>query len=74
MRPVRLSAKLRPVGEDAFEEEDFGPVAFVPLVGAEGWPEKGEPRPPKIDAQETGFAAGLLIPEQRARSVQTGLS
>jgi len=24
-------------GEDEFEEEDFGPVRFVPLIGAEGW-------------------------------------
>ena len=66
--------RVRRMGEDAFEEEDFGPVAFVPLIGAEGWPEKGEPRPPKIDAQETGFAAGLLVPERRAKSIQTGVS
>jgi hypothetical protein len=58
MRPVRLSAKLRPVGEDAFEEEDFGPVAFVPLVGAEGWPEKGEPRPPKSMPRRPGLPLG----------------
>jgi protein-L-isoaspartate(D-aspartate) O-methyltransferase len=66
--------RVRRMGEDAFEEEDFGPVAFVPLIGAEGWSEKGEPRPPEIDAQETGFAAGLLVPERRARSIQTGVS
>ena len=26
---------------DAFEEEDLGGVAFVPLIGTEGWPDRG---------------------------------
>jgi len=25
--------------DDTFEEEDLGGVAFVPLIGAEGWPD-----------------------------------
>ena len=29
--------RLRRTGEDTFDEEEFGEVAFVPLVGAEGW-------------------------------------
>ena len=26
------------VNDSEFEEEDFGPVRFVPLIGEEGWP------------------------------------
>jgi len=29
-------------GDDAWHEDDLGGVMFVPLVGAEGWPEHGE--------------------------------
>lgn len=29
--------RIRRSGEDAFDEEDLGPVRFVPLVGREGW-------------------------------------
>ncbi|WP_144766936.1 protein-L-isoaspartate(D-aspartate) O-methyltransferase [Methylobacterium dankookense] len=28
-------------GADLYAEEDRGPVSFVPLIGAEGWPEEG---------------------------------
>ena len=37
---------VRRVDEDIFEEEDHGAVAFVPLIGAEGWvePEEDEAR------------------------------
>ncbi len=28
-------------GEDDFEEQDLGPVRFVPLIGAQGWSESG---------------------------------
>ncbi|HWN39649.1 MAG TPA: protein-L-isoaspartate(D-aspartate) O-methyltransferase, partial [Gammaproteobacteria bacterium] len=43
-------------GEDEFEEEDFGPVRFVPLIGAEGW------------SAEHGTPAGLRVREpSRAR-------
>ena len=31
--------RVRRTGEDKFEEEDHGAVAFVPLIGAEGWVE-----------------------------------
>lgn len=31
--------KLTRTATHAFREEDLGPVAFVPLVGAQGWPE-----------------------------------
>ena len=32
----RLMVRRRP-GEDSFEDEDLGSVAFVPLIGAYGW-------------------------------------
>jgi protein-L-isoaspartate(D-aspartate) O-methyltransferase len=35
-RDQRL-ARLTRHGEEEFEEEDIGPVAFVPLIGAYGW-------------------------------------
>ena len=31
--------RLTRLGEDNFRRRNYGPVAFVPLVGAEGWPE-----------------------------------
>jgi protein-L-isoaspartate(D-aspartate) O-methyltransferase len=40
-------------GEAAYEREELGEVAFVPLIGAEGWPEgDGRRRPaarPEVD-------------------------
>jgi protein-L-isoaspartate(D-aspartate) O-methyltransferase len=32
--------RLTRTGPDSWSEEDLGPVAFVPLVGDHGWPEK----------------------------------
>ncbi len=58
---------------DTFEEEDFGPVTFVPLIGAEGWQEPTAKQVP-VDAKELGFAAGLLVPPKRAKSIQTTVS
>jgi protein-L-isoaspartate(D-aspartate) O-methyltransferase len=31
--------RVRRTGASRFEEEDLGPVVFVPLIGAEGWPD-----------------------------------
>lgn len=31
--------RMERTGEDAFQEENLGGVAFVPLIGAGGWPE-----------------------------------
>jgi protein-L-isoaspartate(D-aspartate) O-methyltransferase len=33
--------KITRTEQDAFEEEDLGPVMFVPLIGREGWAENG---------------------------------
>ena len=66
---------VRRIGEDKFEEEDHGAVTFVPLIGAEGWIEpEAARRETAIDAESSGFAHGLLVPEQRAKSIRTSLS
>ncbi len=66
---------VRRTGEDSFEQEDHGAVTFVPLIGEEGWaaPETAKAET-AIDAATSGFANGLLIPSQRAKTARTGLS
>jgi protein-L-isoaspartate(D-aspartate) O-methyltransferase len=66
---------VRRVDEDNFEEEDHGAVAFVPLIGAEGWvdPDKAK-RETAIDARSSGFADGLLLPAHRAKAIRGKLS
>ena len=66
---------VRRLGDDEFEEEDHGAVAFVPLIGAQGWREQEEvERETAIDAERSGFAHGLLMPAQRARAIRSKLS
>ena len=48
-------------------------MAFVPLIGEEGGPSPSA-RGSAIDAEPSGFAAGLLLPEKRARTIQNRLS
>lgn len=38
---VQNLVKVTRRGEAAFEQQDLGPVRFVPLIGAQGWSEKG---------------------------------
>ncbi|HEY8299437.1 MAG TPA: erythromycin esterase family protein, partial [Methyloceanibacter sp.] len=65
---------VRRVGDDEYEEEDQGAVTFVPLISAEGWAEPVEAkRETAIDAESSGFAAGLLISKQRARAIRSKL-
>jgi protein-L-isoaspartate(D-aspartate) O-methyltransferase len=75
-RDVHQTLRLvRRIGDDDFEEEDHGAVTFVPLIGEQGWREPEEAkRETAIDAESSGFAQGLLIPEQRARAIRTKLS
>jgi len=67
--------RVRRTGEATFEEEDFGAVTFVPLIGEEGWgaPETAK-KETKIDAETSGFANGLLVPARRAKVIRTNLS
>jgi protein-L-isoaspartate(D-aspartate) O-methyltransferase len=64
---------VRRIDEDNFEEEDHGSVAFVPLIGSEGWAEPEKEEEPAVDAEPSGFAHGLLVPERRAKSIRTRL-
>ena len=52
-------------GEDAWEDEDLGGVSFVPLVGEQGWTERGERAPaPDARALPRRIAdAGIALPE-----------
>lgn len=61
-------------GKDSFEEEDFGAVAFVPLIGEQGWAEPERAKEPDVDTKPSGFAAGLLRPEQRALTIHNRVS
>lgn len=54
---VQKLIKVTRVGDDAFEQEDLGPVRFVPLIGTHGWAgedgecaEAGRPLPDLIAA------------------------
>jgi protein-L-isoaspartate(D-aspartate) O-methyltransferase len=57
-----------------FEQENYGAVTFVPLIGAEGWVEAEQAKATKIDAETSGFADGMLVPSQRARVIRTKIS
>ena len=65
---------VRRIDKDEFEQEDYGAVTFVPLIGAEGWVEPEQAKATKIDAETSGFAYGLLVPSQRARVIRSKIS
>jgi erythromycin esterase-like protein/protein-L-isoaspartate O-methyltransferase len=65
---------VRRIDKDEFEQEDYGAVTFVPLIGAEGWVEPEQAKATKIDAETSGFADGLLVPSQRARVIRSKIS
>ena len=65
---------VRRLDEDNFEEEDHGAVSFVPLVGAEGWVEPEARKAAPVDAQRSGFADGVLLPAERAKTIRNKLS
>ena len=56
--------RARRTGENSFEEEDFGAVAFVPLIGEEGWAEPEREGKAKLDSH--GWAANAAHPPRRA--------
>jgi protein-L-isoaspartate(D-aspartate) O-methyltransferase len=68
--------RVRRTGEDSLEEEAFGAVAFVPLIGEQGWaePERERVKETQVDAEPSGFAAGLLLPAKRALTIQNRVS
>lgn len=60
---VQNLIKVRRLGEDDFEQEDLGPVRFVPLIGEHGWRngggKPGKPRPRSLE-ERIGEAAERL--------------
>ena len=66
--------RVRRIGEDRFEKEDFGAVAFVPLIGEEGWAEPEHEGKAKLDAEPSGYATGLLVPAKRALTIHNRVS
>ena len=66
--------RARRTGENSFEEEDFGAVAFVPLIGEEGWAEPEREGKAKLDAEPSGYATGLLVPAKRALTIHNRVS
>jgi protein-L-isoaspartate(D-aspartate) O-methyltransferase len=66
--------RVRRTGEDSFDEEDFGAVAFVPLIGEEGWAEPEREGKAKLDAEPSGYATGLLVPAKRALTIHNRVS
>lgn len=60
----RLQRLIRVVRtRDGFEEEDLGSVRFVPLIGAEGWPEpEAGPRPASRDEAVTALLRESVEP------------
>jgi protein-L-isoaspartate(D-aspartate) O-methyltransferase len=48
-RLVRVTRR----GPEAFDEEDFGPVSFVPLIGAHGWQDTSAPMPESVRRADT---------------------
>ncbi|MDT9598382.1 protein-L-isoaspartate(D-aspartate) O-methyltransferase [Sphingosinicella rhizophila] len=47
---VQKLVKLRRIGPEDYEQEDLGPVRFVPLIGAHGWDghDRGSPTLPDL--------------------------
>jgi protein-L-isoaspartate(D-aspartate) O-methyltransferase len=66
--------RVQRTAEDAFKAEDFGAVAFVPLIGEQGWAEPESAKALRADTEPSGFAAGLLQPQQRARAIRNRMS
>ncbi len=67
--------RVRRTGEDNFEEEDFGAVAFVPLIGAEGWVEPGaRSERPRSTRKPPASPMGCSCRRKRADSSVTNAS
>ena len=49
-------------------------MAFVPLIGEEGWAEPEPEGKAKLDTEPSGFATGLLVPAKRALTIHNRVS
>jgi len=59
--------KVTRTGETDFEEEDFGAVAFVPLIGQQGWAEEGRHA---ATNHVPGQSRGRTLPEMIAEAAE----
>jgi protein-L-isoaspartate(D-aspartate) O-methyltransferase len=57
---VQSLVKVTRTGEDSYRTDDLGPVRFVPLIGAEGWDERGRRAAPLAERLR---AAAEPLPE-----------
>ncbi|CAA9526019.1 MAG: Protein-L-isoaspartate O-methyltransferase, partial [uncultured Sphingomonadaceae bacterium] len=70
---VQQLLKITRTGEDEYEQEEFGAVRFVPLIGAHAWNEKGERSDPRMLPELIRDAAEPLRDEILARAGAAGL-
>jgi protein-L-isoaspartate(D-aspartate) O-methyltransferase len=61
---------VRRSAEDRFDEEDLGPVRFVPLIGEEGWTESGEGARPRARRAPRRPTRPTTVAEIVARGVE----
>ncbi|MDB5592922.1 protein-L-isoaspartate(D-aspartate) O-methyltransferase [Enterovirga sp.] len=59
--------KITRTGESTFAEEDLGAVAFVPLIGAQGWAEDGRRA---ATSHVPGRSGDLTLPEMIAEAAE----
>jgi protein-L-isoaspartate(D-aspartate) O-methyltransferase len=59
--------KLTRLSKTQYEEEDLGGVAFVPLIGAQGWAEDGRP---SASSHVPGRLRGRTLPEMVADAAE----
>jgi len=50
---IQSLVKVTRTGEDDFAQEDLGPVRFVPLIGEQGWDERGRRRASPLNRSST---------------------
>jgi protein-L-isoaspartate(D-aspartate) O-methyltransferase len=63
----QMLLKVTRRSETEFEEEDLGGVAFVPLIGEQGWAEDGERA---ATSHVPGRCRGLTLPEMIAEAAE----
>jgi len=61
---VQNLVKVRRLGEENFEQEDLGPVRFVPLIGEHGWTDRSRPHEAKAEPG-TSSTPGSGSPRRR---------
>jgi protein-L-isoaspartate(D-aspartate) O-methyltransferase len=71
--PDRLQELVRVtrISDDEFRREDLGAVRFVPLIGAQGWAETGEPptAPPTVWPRRDGGPLRSARPSTRPATI-----